>query len=461
MKRRKTWRVAGGILLLTALLFCAVLSGRVLGEETNSPLTGSTLCESGDTLLLCAETPDGTYLALTGAESGTLLRVKEEDDIFVRVDLGYPLLGVACHGGKLFVFREWFPFVCAYPFTEDLQEGEPVISTLTADNVAFFDCNAEGDVYAVGKDDLRTLFFFEPEGMEPWERTFFKPIRLLQVTENGNLWVCTEDACFVLDSMHPDISGTISGAVPQSILYDDMFLDADGNVWQVTGNTAEIILTDIPGTGLCHGDAEGVIYTDETGCIHRLLRDGTAAGVCSTEGQPLALTEKGVLYRKEGALCYATYSFQDNTEPPAPSEPPESSEPEPAKPDWLDQRDGYLYITGEVPMEWLVKELEPQEVLMKTPAGETVTDGFLATGMTVFWGRDSTMENEAIVVVRGDCDGNGRIAPPDMEQAQLILLRGDSAESPYFLAADHDENGEVTTEDLLWLSHEMQRVAGE
>jgi len=139
-----------------------------------------------------------------------------------------------------------------------------------------------------------------------------------------------------------------------------------------------------------------------------------------------------------------------------PSETPGLSRPE-----WLDERDGYFYITGEVSVEELLKWEKPESVLIETPEGEPVISGNLATGMLARWSRDGTDTDmvEKRIIVWGDCDGNGKIDEKDMEQAQLILLRGkDSVEEWYFLAADHDESGGVTAQDLLWLSAELEKV---
>ncbi len=450
-KRERLLRAAGWLLL------AAVLWGLLSG---GTPLSGEPLCKEGDKLLLCAHGKTGPYLAYT-QKAGSFLLAAGGETGFTRVDLGYPLLGAAYRGDRLFVFREWEPFLCADAYTETLEQEEACTTSLLASEAAFFDCTAQGEVYAVAKDSPETLQLFFPDG-DFQERSFDKDITLLQVTEGGQLWVCTEGSFFVGDSLEG--LEAVAGGAPQRVIGENAFLDGSGRAWQVKGEKAEPVLEGVPPQALCRGDGEGIIYTDSEGSIRRVLWDGEEIGTCIPDGTPLALTEKGVLISREGMLYYAPYAFTQEQPSPSPAlSPSPSPMPSPGpseKPSWLELGDGYFYITGEVPVEWLLEELKPQEALVKTPEGETVTNGLLGTGMSVFWGKTDTYENETVVIVWGDCGGDGRAGTLDMKEAQRMLLhREDDIVKPAFLAADQDRDGEITAKDLLWLSGAIEKAA--
>ena len=455
MKRQKGGKRLLGLWLLLAAAFWGLLPGGMAGA--GQPLAGELLCKEGDKLLLCAHGQTGPYLACIQGTGSFLLAGGDEG--FARVDLGYPLLGAAYRGGRLFVFREWEVFFCADAYTGSLEQGETCVTSLTADDVALFDCTAQGEVYAVAKGSLQTLQLFSLDG-DSQERGFDKNITLLQVTESGQLWVCTEDSFFMGSSL--ENLKAIAGGRPQRVIGENAFLDSGGNVWQVKGEQAEPVLEGIPPQSLCRADRAGITYADSTGRVHRVLWGGEEAGTCTPDGKPLALTEKGVLMSREGMLYYAPYAFTQEQPSLSPSPSPSvSPSPGPSeKPSWLELGDGYFYITGEVPVEWLLEELKPDVALVKTPEGETVINGLLGTGMSVFQGKTDTYENETVVIVWGDCSGNGRTGPSDMEEAQRMLLhREDDMVKPAFLAADRDRDGEITAKDLLWLSGAIEKAA--
>ena len=303
-----------GVWLLLAA-FWGLLPGGMAGA--GQPLAGEPLCKEGDKLLLCAHGQTGPYLACIQGTGSFLLAGGDEG--FARVDLGYPLLGAVYRGGRLFVFREWEPFFCADAYTGSLEQGETCVTSLTADDVALFDCTAQGEVYAVAKGSLQTLQLFSLDG-DFQEHSFDKNITLLQVTENGQLWVCTEDSFFMGSSL--ENLKAITGGRPQRVIGENAFLDSGGNVWQVKGEQAEPVLEGIPPQSLCRADRAGITYADSTGRIHWVLWDGEEAGTCTPDGKPLALTEKGVLMSREGMLYYAPYAFTQEQPSLSPSPSP-------------------------------------------------------------------------------------------------------------------------------------------
>lgn len=171
------------------------------------------------------------------------------------------------------------------------------------------------------------------------------------------------------------------------------------------------------------------------------------------EGNLVVVTEE------YGLLC--TIAFSPSLEPEPSIAPSPSLEPSPIGPDWLDayRKHGYYYITGTIPIKSLIEVSKPDSILLHTADGQLIEEGSglesgpLCTGMTVI------QDDEIIarIVVCGDCDGNGRLTSADMHEAQMFLLQGaEDADECRFLAADHDDDGEITTKDLLWLSSQLE-----
>lgn len=477
-------RTAKGLVAVLAVVgvFGALLALSVLGTAPETPLPGISLGPQDGALLLAAEGEDGPYIACSQESGSTVTALNTATEDAARVALSHPLLGAAYRGTHVVFFAEEYGFLRVGVFTGGLELLRDEFSPCLADELFLYDATAEGCLYAVLQEDSATLCFYDMQGGE-WERTFDSPIRLLQITEQGQLWVCTTaGSCYAGDAQNPDSLRLIPGGQPQRILGSNIFIDSSGQLWRVTGESSEPVLPGLPANSLCSAGSNGVVYADDTGRLRQILWDGTEQGSCFTAGEPLALTAKGVLYQQDGALYYALLDFtppQDEplspspepTEPPAPSlEPEPSLEPIPSLepyPSWLDLREGYIYITGEVPIESLINELQPDVVCIAAASGEPLPEnvlhtGTLATGMQASWGQDGTETTEPIearIIVWGDCDGNGKITKADMEQAQLMLLQGRGAAEDYsYLAADRDEDGEITAQDLLWLSAELETL---
>ncbi len=476
--------------LATLGLLALVFAVGVWGQETETPLPGLPVAESGSSPMLLAEGGAGPYIAYAQDSSSLLAQLDPITGDMASLNLSFPILDAACQDGRPVVLTDEDGFLCIKAFSPELEpQGSMTIPVLLED-ACLTSCTAGGGLYVVLHGDESTLAL-HAEDYSIWERTFESPIRLLHITENGQLWVCTADTAYAGDAQNPESLRPIPGGAPARILGGSVFLDSGGTVWRITGDSSQPALNGLPPEALCCADTQGVVYADETGRIHRLFWDGSELGSCIVSGTPLALTSQGVLYEENGTHFYSLLDFtpaQDPSTPtpaPTPSLEPEPSlepstepslepsttptqepslEPDPTpspsqKPDWLDayKRPGFFFITGRIPIEYLIDEFIPQEIYLRTAQGELVTAGFLCTGMTVHWGKYSPDENTARIVVYGDCNGDGNVTSADIKQAQLFLLQGsDNAAQWYFLAADQDEDGEITAKDLLWLSGELE-----
>lgn len=440
-------------LLAAVCVFTVLFAVYVFGIGPETPLSGTRVGPSGGDVLLLApggytvQNQDGTgTLTIPGSTSGIAWEA--------------PLLGAAYRDRHIVVFLDEYTYLSTAVYNYDLEVTGSYITDLLIDELALYDCTADGSVYAVCAEDENVLCYRGAD--ESTEDIVYEsPIRMVHVTENGQLWVATDSGYYAGDARDPYSPRLISGGVPYRVLCANTFMDASGAVWRI--GYEEAGLKGLDPDGLCSADEEGVVYADDTGRIHKVLWDNEELGSCITSGEPKALTATGVLYQEGGTLYYAQLDFTPPEAPeptpslePAPTpslepepslEPTPSLEPEPSvtpsleptpspsptpveKPDWLDKdrRDGYFYISGAIPANELQNEFGPQEFLLKTAEGEMVADNsLLATGMTVHWGKLDGEENQARIIVWGDCTGDGRITRPDMEQAQRILL-GEPAE---------------------------------
>lgn len=473
--KRLLGAAAGAVLLLAALLFIA-LSGSDQGEA----LEGTRLGQEGEKLLLFAEGDAGPYVVYRQGSGGFFLRADPSTGDTVRAESSGPVLGAACQGGPLFVFREDGPFVSAVEFDQDLKE-RGICTPPLVDGVLFFDCTSQGDAYVVAKPDANTLELYGRDGGIVWKRTFPKKITWMQVAQDGGLWLCAGDTLYRGDSLAPEDLEPVMGGAPLQAVSRDAYIGADGFLWRVKDGQAEPALEGPFSPFLCCACEGGVLYAGSGGLVTRRLWDGSAAGTFQVAGEVVALTEKSVLYRADGQIFCAALSFREDEPTPSlpptaePSQPPEeSASPEPSQPegpvspgpsispsstpspspspslpevDLPDFQDGYMFVSESMTLSRLRELYMPQELSLYTASGEPVAEGRLATGMR------AVLEQEYLLVVRGDCDGSGAVNSRDVLRGQEILLQGSgSTQEVFFLAADVDSDGEVTTNDLLWIA---------
>ena len=172
-----------------------------------------------------------------------------------------------------------------------------------------------------------------------------------------------------------------------------------------------------------------------------LLLDETGEPQCSVSpaGTLLALCANGALLRREGALYWSALDLTPSLSPsPGTSPSPEvSPSPLPA----VVEGSFLLLEPGTTAAQ--VRELfRPEAVMLRDTAGIPVTQGRMATGMTA---------NGYTVVVRGDSDGNGVLTAGDLREASRLLETHAAPGTAGYRAADLDNDGELTGDDLLLL----------
>ena len=465
-KQVRGMAVGTGLLLAAALLFILFSGGEGAGG-----LPGHALGQESGQLLLFAEGEMGPFLVYSQDTSGFFCAVDPSTGDMARAGTSYPLLKAASRDGRLFIFREDGPFLCAAEFDHTLEEQASCTPPLFLDDLFLFDCTSQGGIYGVAQSDKRTLQYHQRDG-SMLEKAFPGDIAWLQVTGDGKLWVYAGGALYLGDSLDPGSLQPLGGGEPQHAISGEAYIGTDGRLWRVAGAEALPVLEGPFAPSLCCAYSGGILYGTGSGQVSRLLWDGTPGGSCRVEGELVALTEKSILYRSGGQLFYAAVSL--GTATPVPSLPPAltplpsstpslspapsftplpsptlsvSPSPTPVGTDELKLQGGYMFVAETLTLSRLREIFHPQEVLVRTAEGEPLAQGRLATGMT------AALDREYCLVVRGDCDGSGKVDGQDVRRGQEILLLGKgSVAEAFFLAADVDEDGAVTTKDLLWIA---------
>ena len=302
-------------------------------------------------------------------------------------------------------------------------------------------------------------------------------------------------------------------AAPAWMVGEEAFVDTSGALFLIRDGElfeAPEALSQLD-TSRCYIKDNEVYAADPTGEIYRYNLDGTATGRQPWAGEVLRLAAEGALVQKDGRLWFAPYQFQDieeqpeETPPPTiePSEEPEASEsplpteeatptpeatpsavpspelsPEPSETSSPTPEPGedtetpvptpggsplyetttwdgveYILLDEEMTVKKLQKMMEPQWVYIYDLEGNLASEGILKTGMTLT--SKISPENKVIVIL-GDCNGNGHVNSKDIELASMCILGGDYLRSDAaFLAVDLDRDGSLTLRDLILLSEKI------
>lgn len=447
-KKRVLGLAAAGVLLLAVILFLTV----ALGAQNETALPGVKLREGGEPILL-ADGPDGPLLV---CEDG-ILALRGES--ITERTLSGPVGDAAFLNGSLWVLWDEDGLFTLTELTPGLDVGEEyVLFDMPADTG--LTAVAYKGVYATEGHTLRLY-----TGDETAKRDFPDDITWMQTGPDGRLWLYAGG--LYVGSQLEEIT-PVDGSEPQAVIGAYTYVDKNGDVWELDGDTAQLVVQGpVPGD-LSWEVYGGLVWAQSGQRVQRLWWDGSSGGTCQVEGELLALSSSGAVYRQEGALYYAEFAFEEEPLPSlpessetsqpeepissAPSEPPPSSDGPVSSgitegPGWLpEERDGFLVVPLGAGYDELVEAEYPQTVKVTDIKGEPVTNGLLATGM------QASVEGQLYtLVVLGDCTGDGKATGADVLKAQELLLAG-TEEKAFFLAADLDGDGELTTEDLLSLS---------
>lgn len=480
------------LVALAAFLAFFVVVAVLLGadEEAFAPGTALEQPPGGASLTLLAQAGDQAYLVFSGS-NGSLLQTVDAATGAVQASREWGAVHQAFSGGtSLFLWENSTTLVQLTPALEELDRRNVNLPFLVVGQAAIA---PNGDVYVVTTTATAKLYQIEQDSawdpQDPY--SFPQPVEFLQTTPQGTLYVYAGGNLYrSADGSFDSLTPLPYDTPPLCLLGEEGFLDTGGTVCRVAEGEITPVLRGAEAPAdprLCGGNEDGFFLPESTDRLRWYSWEGEPLGSCLVDGTLAAAVPSLAVYEQDGVFYAAPTGFgppeptptpsptpaptkppegegtpQPDTSP-EPSDSPESSDsPEPsetpgptASPEatatplpiptpeagWYPVPEGDIIIA---PLGATVDELRqrfwPQAVEVEKPGGGVVYTGRLSTGMTV---------EGYTLVVPGDCDGTGTCNNRDVQAVQSHLLGEEELTGPYLRAADLNEDGEVTAEDLV------------
>ena len=500
MSRKFRRGIPRAIAALAVFLAFFVLAAVLLGAEEESPAQGALLEDLplSASLTLLAQEGDQAWLVFNGPlGSRVLLADAATGEVLVARD-GGPVAAAFLRGGSLILCETAQTSVAFTRLSPTLEEAERWEFFRLSSLLRRFDLSPEGGLYAVDSTAPANLTYTSRTGNEE-KVTFPEEVQFLQATPQGRLYVCAGDTLYLSeDGSLAGLTELPGGSLPVCLLGEEGYLDTNGTVCRVADGAVNGVLQ-LPSlltrAALYSGSPEGLALGESNTRLLWYSWDGEALDSCLVEGELQAVSPGLAVYQQDSAFYCAPTGFGQPevtpaptaspapTETPAPAESPEPGEtpepeetpgpgesPEPseipagspspsptAQPIPTPEAGWYPTTEGEyllAPLGATVGELRqffwPQAVQVEKPDGTTARDTEkLATGMTVPYSEKEGFPSAYTLVVPGDCTGLGLGSDRDVQAVQSHLLGEESLTGPYLRAADLDNDGQVTVEDLV------------
>lgn len=505
MSRKFRRGIPRAIAALAVFLAFFVLTALLLGAEEESPAQGALLEDLplSASLTLLAQEGDQAWLVFNGPlESRVLLADAATGEVLASRE-GGPVAAAFLRGGSLILCETAQTSVAFTRLSPTLEEAEHWEFFRLSSLLRRFDLSPEGGLYAVDSTSPAVLTYTSRTGSEE-KVTFPQEVQFLQATPQGRLYVCAGDTLYLSeDGSLAGLTELPGGSLPVCLLGEEGYLDSKGMVCRVEDGAVEkalqLPLPLLTRAALYSGSPEGLALGESSTRLLWYSWDGEALDSCLVEGELQAVSPGLVVYQQDGAFYCAPTSFgqpeatpspapsptaspaptetpaplespgpgvtPEPEETPGPGESPEPSEtpagspsPSPtAQPIPTPEAGWYPTTEGEyllAPLGATVGELRqffwPQAVQVEKPDGTTARDTEkLATGMTVPYSEKEGFPSAYTLVVPGDCTGLGLGSDRDVQAVQSHLLGEESLTGPYLRAADLDNDGQVTVEDLV------------
>jgi len=441
-KNRKAYAVAAVLFLFVFLACFCILWGGAREETLQGTPVVPGVAE--DTSILLLEEQNGSViLACSGYKTALLLRFNADTgEIEARREMDMPLYWAALRDGTLF-FRDdsaGGPALVACN-RETLEEVSRRKLGFRTNDLAFFDCDGRGNVSYVFSQSRALLRIAPAEGGEG-VREFPGSIEFLEAEDDGGLWVFAGKTLYASEP-EGEFRQVSCLSEPYHLLGAGRLMDRDGVVYKL-GEVSPEPLFRCPDTiynlfSFCLDRENCLIVSKTGGGISRYGPEGENLGSCRLENTALAVCGAGGLYRLEGDLYYAAFSFSSATPSfsPSPSPTPEAEEP-PAR-----AEGNFILMPAGATADQLRELFKPEAVAIRDLKGNPLTYGRLATGMTA---------GDWVLVIEGDCNGTGTVNTADLREALSLSLQPAQPENPCYRAADLNDDGLVDTADLLLLS---------
>lgn len=496
MSRKFRRGIPRAIAALAVFLAFFVLTAVLLGAEEESPAQGALLEDLplSASLTLLAQEEDRAWLVFNGPlESRVLLADAATGKVLASRE-GGPVAAAFLRGGSLILCETAQTSVAFTRLSPTLEEEQWEFFRLSS-LLRRFDLSPEGGLYAVDSTTPAVLTYTSRTGSEE-KVTFSQEVQFLQATPQGRLYVCAGDILYLSeDGSLAGLTELPGGSLPVCLLGEEGYLDSNGTVCRVEDGAVEkalqLPLPLLTRAALYSGSPEGLALGESSTRLLWYSWDGEALDSCLVAGELQAVSPGLVVYQQDGAFYRAPTGFGQPedaptptvspapTETPAPEETPmpeetpePSDSPEPgetpkpgetpspsptAQPIPTPEAGWYPTTEGEyllAPLGATVGELRqffwPQAVQVEKPDGTTARDTEkLATGMTVPYSEKEGFPSAYTLVVPGDCTGLGLGSDRDVQAVQSHLLGEEPLTGPYLRAADLDNDGQVTVEDLV------------
>ena len=501
MSRKFRRGIPRAIAALAVFLAFFVLTAVLLGAEEESPAQGALLEDLplSASLTLLAQEGDRAWLVFNGPLESRVLLADAATGEVLAVREGGPVAAAFLRGGSLILCETAQTSVAFTRLSPTLEEERWEIVQVFS-QLRKFDVSPEGGLYAVNSVTSAILNYTPREGAGEI-KAFPEEVQFLQATPQGRLYVCAGDTLYLSeDGSLAGLTQVAGGSLPVCLLGEEGYLDTNGTVCRVTDGAVKGVLQ-LPSlltrAALYSGSPEGLALGESNTRLLWYSWDGEALDSCLVEGELQAVSPGLAVYQQDGAFYCAPTGFGQPevtpaptaspapTETPAPAESPEPGEtpepeetpepgetpepsesPEPgespspsptAQPIPTPEAGWYPTTEGEyllAPLGATVGELRqffwPQAVQVEKPDGTTARDTEkLATGMTVPYSEKEGFPSAYTLVVPGDCIGLGLGSDRDVQAVQSHLLGEEPLTGPYLRAADLDNDGQVTVEDLV------------
>ena len=455
-------------LLAAAALVCMLA---FLGEGAPQ---ASQVCPAEGEVLLLGEW-DGACCLVTSAGDGAGLYTLNSStgEVLEKASLSHPVLWAALRGGSLYTLENQAGTLRLSRRGASLEISDSWPLPIAPEEISLSGCDGTGVFYFTSPENPASLRAVDPHGAQARKADFPGPgaIQFLATTPGDRLYLFAGGSLHFADA--PQLSSWSAGASllpPTALLGEDAFLDAFGRVCRWEGG-AFVQKGTAPADPLLSAlDGEGRLLTASGSQVTWSTLEGETLGSARVQGEVRALCGGGVLSQEGGQYLFTPGGGGQGSTPtpspspsptPSPSPPPAGSpspspsatpspSPSPSTPEGIAPEGEWLLAPAGTTVEDLAAWYAPDTILVRDLEGQPVSSGALATGMSA-----STAGEEFLLVVPGDCDGNGAVNRQDLKEAQALLLEGDGLSTPYRRAADLDGDGALTTQDLALLSQKL------
>lgn len=477
--------------LSLCILLVLLCSFAFLGDE-QQPSVQIAPTPQGSSILLLEDWEDLCVLAYSGGQTGTgmvlTLNASTGNVLSRKAFSQTETLWAALRGDNLFILENQGQTTSltrlSLPNLE-IMETRPL--PVASNNLELYDCDSEGSFYFTTSNQPGVLRVYDTsETVREVDLDGHTGVTFLEITPKGTLFAACDALCFWRSFSDPQTLQSAHSAYAPFCLLGESYLLTDlfGYVshYDETGiQQTSVRLSNLSSPLLFAMDQKDHLIYAQGNLVKHVSLSGETLKETTLRGTPLAVCGSGAVTLEDESYWFTPLPFDQEPIAPTPSvipslEPtptpvPDSSpkvspspspqasqspSPEPSPSfsptpspalEQITPEGDLLVLEPDVNINQLLAYFAPDAVQIFWPNGEEVISGHLATGMTV---------DHYTLVVLGDCDGSGTLSQQDVRKGQALLLEGDTVNDPYRRAADLDEDGVLTTVDLVRLSQELE-----